>query len=308
MTFSDNTAHLYFEKTAISCQNYLRCSNFLESVPIFPGGKKPGGKNSIILQSREIECNVEACIEMNKNECSILGVKVHAISFEETIATIQKYIEGREPRMVITLGTEMVMAAQKNSEFISIVNGCDLVCADAVGIAWALKRKGFPIEEKVAGIDILEKLCSMSGPKGWKLYFLGSGEGVAEEAVQNLRKRYPEMIVAGISHGFFTDDDIMVEKIRASSPDILFIAMGSPKQEFWFWKHREKLGVPVGIGVGGSLDVLSGKLRRSPRWMIRFGLEWLYRLYLQPWRWKRMLVLPLFVLNVLMRDRKKRQN
>lgn len=244
---------------------------------------------------------------MEQNECSILGIKVHALSFDETIATIQQYIEVREPRMVITLGTEMVMAAQKNREFVSVVNGCDLVCADAVGIVWALKRKGIHIEGKVAGVDILEKLCSLSGVKGWRLYFLGSGEGIAEEAVQNLQKRYPDMIVAGISHGFFTDDAAMVEKIRASSPDILFIALGSPKQEFWFWKHREKLGVPVGIGVGGSLDVLSGKLKRSPQWMINCGLEWLYRLYLQPWRWKRMLVLPLFVLHVLLKDGKQQQ-
>ncbi len=252
-------------------------------------------------EQKESQAHNES-IEMN--ESRVLGVKVHTLTFEQTINRIQQYIEGRKPRMVITLGTEMVMMAQKNEEFISVVNGCDLICADAVGIVWALRRKGFPIEEKVAGIDILEKLCSLSGTKGWRLYFLGAGEGIAEEAVQNLQKRYPDMIVAGVSHGFFTDDDAIVEKIRASSPDILFIALGSPKQEFWFVKHGEKLGVPVGIGVGGSFDVLSGKLKRSPQWMIKFGLEWLYRLYLQPWRWKRMLVLPLFVFNVLLKDRK----
>jgi N-acetylglucosaminyldiphosphoundecaprenol N-acetyl-beta-D-mannosaminyltransferase len=239
-----------------------------------------------------------------ERESSILGVKVHPFTFEETIATIERFIEEREPRMVITLGTEMVMAAQKSSEFISVVNGCDLVCADAVGIVWALRRKGVPVSEKVAGIEILERLCSLSGRKGWRLYFLGAGESVAEEAVGNLKKRYPDMIVAGISHGFFKDDGEMIRKIREASPDVLFIALGSPKQEYWFREHRGELGVPVGIGVGGSLDVLSGKLKRSPKWMIRFGLEWLYRLYLQPWRWKRMLVLPLFVLQVVLRDRK----
>ncbi len=141
----------------------------------------------------------------------------------------------------------------------------------------------------------------MSGEKGWRLFFLGAAEGVAEQAVSVLREKYPSMIIAGIHHGYFKDDDNskIVAMIKNARADVLFVALGSPRQEFWFFQHKDEMAVPVGIGVGGSFDVLSGKLKRAPRWMIQMGLEWLYRLYLEPWRWKRMLVLPLFALQIL---------
>jgi N-acetylglucosaminyldiphosphoundecaprenol N-acetyl-beta-D-mannosaminyltransferase len=233
------------------------------------------------------------------DEFRVLGVRVHKITLDETIDQIKEFIKERKPKLLVTLGTEMVMAAQNNDEFREIINSADLVCADAVGIVWASRRLGEPLHEKVAGIDVLSRIAQLSETTGWRLFFLGAAEGMAESAIDALRQRYPGMVVAGHHHGYFSDDEQVKRMIREASPDVLFVALGSPRQELWFWKNKEDLQVPVGIGVGGSFDVLSGKLKRSPQWMISLGLEWLYRLYLQPWRWKRMLVLPLFAMKVL---------
>jgi N-acetylglucosaminyldiphosphoundecaprenol N-acetyl-beta-D-mannosaminyltransferase len=231
----------------------------------------------------------------------ILGIKVNRLDFNGTIGYIEEFIRDRTPRLVITLGTEMVMAARKNKEFRDVLARADIACADAVGIVWASRYKGMPLKEKVAGIDLLDRIVELSGEKGWRLFFLGAAEGVAEQAVSVLREKYSSMIVAGIHHGYFKDDDNskIVAMIKNARADVLFVALGSPRQEFWFFQHKDEMAVPVGIGVGGSFDVLSGKLKRAPRWMIQMGLEWLYRLYLEPWRWKRMLVLPLFALQIL---------
>lgn len=243
---------------------------------------------------------------MNLEAFEILGVRVHKIETSSTILAIEEFIAERKPRLIVTLGTEMVMAAQKDRQFRDVLNSADLLCADAVGIVWASKIVGQPLKEKVAGIDILLRLAALSGDKGWSLFFLGASEGTAEAAIENLTCRFPGMRVAGWHHGYFKDDGPVIAKIRESNPDILLVALGSPRQEFWFSTHKEELGVPVGIGVGGSFDVLSGKLSRSPQWMIRLGLEWLYRLYKEPWRWRRMLVLPIFALRVLLGGKKRK--
>lgn len=239
-------------------------------------------------------------MRMMYKELKILGIKLHKLDFNETINTIEGFVNARVPRLVVTLGTEMVMSARKNKTFKDVLDTADLVCADAVGLLWASKIAGEPLKEKVAGIDILTKIAQLSENKGWRLFFLGASPGTAETAVNVLSSKYPGMIIAGFHHGYFDDDFEIKKMIKDANPDILFIALGSPKQELWFVKNREELGVPVGIGVGGSFDVLSGKLKRSPKWMINLGLEWLYRLYLEPWRWKRMTVLPVFAVQVLL--------
>jgi N-acetylglucosaminyldiphosphoundecaprenol N-acetyl-beta-D-mannosaminyltransferase len=238
-------------------------------------------------------------------EFKVLGIKVHRITLDETVERIGEFVKERKPRLLVTLGTEMVMAAQKNAEFRKVLNNADLVCADAVGIVWAARKLGAPLEEKVAGIDVLGRIAEMSEREGWRLFFLGAAEGMAESAIDALRSKYPRMLVAGHHHGYFSDDGPVKKMIKEASPDVLFIALGSPRQELWFWKNKDELLVPVGIGVGGSFDVLSGKLRRSPQWMINLGLEWLYRLYLEPWRWKRMMVLPLFALRILLAGKQR---
>lgn len=243
---------------------------------------------------------------MMPEELRILGVKVHKIDTEETISRIESFIREKKPSLVVTLGTEMVMKARKDREFLDVLNAADLVCADTVGIVWASKIIGNALKEKVAGVDILARIAKLSEERGWKLYFLGAAEGVAEAAAKALQRDSPGMHIVGVHHGYFDDEATMVEKIKEASPDILLTALGSPRQELFIYRNRERLGVPVGIGIGGSFDVISGKLKRSPQWMINLGLEWLYRLYLEPWRWKRMTVLPVFAIHVILAKLMKR--
>ncbi len=238
-------------------------------------------------------------------EIRILGVKLHNVNFNHTIEAIDGFIRKRDRQnLIVTLGTEMVMKAQSDEVFKNIVNNASLVCADGVGLLWAAKKYGYHVKEKVAGVELLERLVELSGRKKWKLFFFGAAPGTAQEAKIQLLKKYPDANIVGEYHGFFEDDSEVKTMLRQTSPDILFLALGSPKQELWYIENAGELDIPVGIGVGGSLDVMSGKVDRAPGWMIKLGLEWFYRLYKEPSRWKRMMALPKFAIKILLTAKK----
>jgi len=232
-------------------------------------------------------------------ELKILGVKVHNVSLMETLSKIENFIKQGGCNLIVTLGTEMVMNAQKNQEFKNIVNSASLVCADGAGLLWATKRYGKQLKEKVAGVELFEEIVRLSGEKNWKLFFLGADEGIAETAKNRLIEKYPGANIVGTHNGYFKNDNEIKDILKQAKPDILFLALGSPKQENWYNNHAKELNIPVGIGVGGSFDVFAGKVSRAPKWMIKYSLEWLYRLLCQPSRWKRMLALPLFMIKVI---------
>ncbi len=238
------------------------------------------------------------------DELYILGVKLHPVGLEETLRIIEGFVREGCPRLVITLGTEMVMYSQRDPLSREIINSADLVVPDTVGILWAARRAGFRLQERVTGIDLIWRLLPLCEEKGWRVFLLGVKEGVAENAARSLREVFPHLKIVGIHHGYFPDEASPIEEIRSASPEILLIGMGFPRQEIWFWKNKERLAVPVGIGVGGILDILAGEVQRAPRWMIALGLEWFYRLLREPWRWRRMLVLPQFALQILLKGEK----
>lgn len=225
----------------------------------------------------------------------ILGVRVDRVNLEQALGVMEDFISSGHPHLVVTLGTEMVMAARRDPGLTALINGAELVVPDTVGILWAAKRQGTPLPQRLAGIDLIQALAQRAAHKGWKLYLLGGRPGVAEDAARRLCGLYPGLEVAGVQHGYFDDDAMVVDDIRRASPRILLLALGFPKQEQWFQKHREALGVPLAMGVGGSFDVLAGRVARAPGWMIGLGLEWLYRLLRHPQRAIRMLALPRFV-------------
>ncbi len=238
---------------------------------------------------------------MEPKKISILGVKVHDVTKAEAIEIIDAFAEDRgNSHLIVTLGTEMVMAARKDEEIKSLINGAELVCADGVGIVLASKIRRTPIREKAAGVEILEDAVMRSATTKRRIFLLGSKPGTAEAAAENLRKKYPGCNIVGTYHGYFKDDSEPMEEIRKAKPDVLFIALGFPRQEKWYLEHGAELGVPVGIGVGGSLDVLSGKIDRAPEWMRKLCLEWLYRLIREPSRWRRMLALPKFAVAAIL--------
>jgi N-acetylglucosaminyldiphosphoundecaprenol N-acetyl-beta-D-mannosaminyltransferase len=250
--------------------------------------------------ARENRRSVET--EKKNSDCvELFSCKVHAVDMEEAVLRSGDFIEKKTFHMVVTLGTEMVMQAQKDGEFKAILNEVDLVVPDSAGICWACRRAGTPLKGRVPGIDLLQRLAALAPGRNWRLFFLGSAPGVAEEAAAALSEKIPGFFVAGSFHGYFKDDAEAIERIREAKPDILVAALGSPRQEKWLWNNRERLPVAVAIGVGGSLDVLSGRRRRAPSWMQKTGLEWLHRLLSEPSRCGRMRALPAFVHMVLTR-------
>jgi N-acetylglucosaminyldiphosphoundecaprenol N-acetyl-beta-D-mannosaminyltransferase len=224
---------------------------------------------------------------------------MHCVDMRQAVGIIGDFIDARTPHLVITLGVEMVMNAQVDAGFRDITQQAHLLTPDSIGVVWAARRQGHDCQ-RVPGIEMLSELAAEGTRRGWRLFFLGGKPGVADEAAARLQTRFPGLQVAGTADGYFKDEAAMIARVRDSKADILLAAMGSPRQETWCWKHRDALGVPVSIGVGGSFDVLAGTVKRAPRWMQRCHLEWLYRLLSNPSRAGRMLALPRFVCKVLL--------
>lgn len=237
-------------------------------------------------------------------EIKIFDLKLNICSFPESIEKIGGFIKGDTCRQIVTLSTEMVIYGEKDPVFASVVNNADLVTADSAGIVWAARKLAKTSAEKVSGIDIVWEICRLSGFKGWKIYVLGSTEESLQEAVRKLKEEYKDINIAGYHNGYFDDSQKIVEHINSSGADILFVALGSPKQEFWISEHKDILRTKVAIGVGGSFDVISGKHKRAPKWMVDASLEWLYRLITQPARFGRMLAIPRFMAKVCFEKQK----
>ncbi|MCC7208944.1 MAG: WecB/TagA/CpsF family glycosyltransferase [Anaerolineae bacterium] len=238
----------------------------------------------------------------------ILGVPIDALTFAGLCDQVMAWVAERraghgQPRMIGTANPELVMIAQQDVLFFTILRRADLVTADGVGLLWAARRLGRPLPERVTGSDGLGILCERAARDGWRVYLLGAAPGVAERAAVVLAARYPGLQVAGTYSGSPSADeeDDLVARVNAARPDILFLAYGSPAQEKWIARNLPRLDVAVALGVGGAFDFAAGVAQRAPVWMRKMGVEWLHRLISQPWRWRRMLRLPRFVLAVLRR-------
>lgn len=226
----------------------------------------------------------------------LLGVRIDALTVDEAVDFAADLVTKGRPSQIITMNPEYLYRTQSEPELLRVANGAALVTADGVGIVWAAARAGRPVPERVTGIDLMLRLLARAAREGWRVFFLGAVPGVAEEAARRARESLPGLIVCGAHHGYFdvNDDGTVVEAVRAARPDLLFCGLGAPKQELWAARRLADLGVPVVMGVGGSLDVLAGKVRRAPAWLVRLRLEWLGRLIREPRRWRRQVVLPKF--------------
>lgn len=235
-------------------------------------------------------CNLQPAIR-------ILGVRVDAITYAGLLERIGEFIASGAPHQIATVNPEFVMEAQRNAEFRAVLEQADLCLADGVGLLWAARRQGRTLPERVTGSDALPLIAQRAARAGWRLYLLGAAEGVAEQTGRLLQARYPGVIIAGAYAGSPAPEDApgIIERIRAARPDVLFVAYGAPKQDLWIATHREALGAPAMMGVGGAFDHLVGVRKRAPAWVQRLNLEWLFRLITQPWRWRRQLALPRFV-------------
>ncbi|HKV83115.1 MAG TPA: WecB/TagA/CpsF family glycosyltransferase [Ktedonobacterales bacterium] len=206
----------------------------------------------------------------------------------------------RATQRIVTLNPEMVMAARHDAALRESVRSAALVTADGVGVIWAARLLGGGPLARVTGVDLVDRLAELSAERGYRLFLLGGAEGVAAEAARRLRGRYPGVVIAGTYVGspHEGDAEAILTVIRQARPDALAVAFGVPAQERWLAAHAGQLGATVAVGVGGALDYIAGAVPRAPRWMRRAGLEWLFRLIRQPWRWRRMRALPRFALAV----------
>lgn len=226
----------------------------------------------------------------------VLGAWVDALTLEEAAGRVAQYVSEGGPRRVLTLNPEMLYRAQRDRRLMEVIRRADLVTADGVGIVWAAALAGRPVPERVTGIDLLLRLAGRAAAAGWRVYLLGGKPGVAERAAAQLCRLFPGLAVAGTRHGYFPESEsaAAAQAVRRARADILFVGMGAPRQEFWLEEYLAESGAAVGMGVGGSFDVLAGTARRAPAWVQDLGVEWLYRLVREPSRWRRQAVLPLF--------------
>ncbi len=248
---------------------------------------------------------------MQRDLVYVLGVGVDRVDRAAALRRMCGLIEaGRAERaagrpsplaQVVTANSEIIMAASQDAEMGRILAAASLVVADGAGVVWAARLLGKPLLERVAGIDLTREVLKACAVNHWRPFLLGAAPGVAEAALADLQKDIPALEAAGWRHGYFSlpEDEAVVEAINAARADLLLVGLGAPRQEKWIAAHRDKLQVPVAVGVGGSFDIWAGRMARAPRWMREIGLEWAYRLLRQPQRIGRMSVLPRFAARIL---------
>lgn len=231
----------------------------------------------------------------------ILGIPVDRVDYEEALTIFDGFMKGSSFRYIVTPNSEILVNASKDQELKRIIENADLVIPDGIGLVYASKILGKPLHVRVTGIDFLGRTLAYLEKSGQSIFFLGSKPGIAELAAEKMQEKYPKLRVSGVHDGYFQRDqeEAIVAQINSSKADFLCVALGSPKQEQFIYRHRGELSMKAAIGVGGSLDVWAGVLKRAPEFYRKNGLEWLYRFLQQPTRYKRMLALPLFMIKVL---------
>lgn len=230
---------------------------------------------------------------MNRPRVNILGCPVDNLDIKETLDLIDKMVRSKSPHQHAVINVDKLLKYRSDHTLRDIIYNCDIINADGMPIVWAAKILGNPLKERIAGIDLMERLIELSVHKRYRLFFLGAKEDIVNEVFRIYRERFPELQIAGFRNGYWKpeEEENVVEHIRNTRADILFIAMSSPKKEFFIKKYLHTMCVPFVMGVGGSFDVVAGKIRRAPKWMQEIGLEWLFRLLQEPRRlWRRYLV------------------
>lgn len=232
-----------------------------------------------------------------RDTVEIVGINIDKVTFEEAEDRLLDFLHQDELKMVFTPNSEFMVDAVKDPGFGDVLNSGDLVIPDGIGVVISSKFYGTPLKEKVPGCELMGRLIEIAYAEMKSIYFVGGKEGVAEEASERLKEKYPGINIAGFHHGYFDEDEEkkIINDIIDKKPDIIFVALGAPRQEKWIYENRQKFGAKIAMGVGGSLDIIAGKAKRAPEFYQKAGLEWLYRLMKEPKRIFRMLKLPKFI-------------
>ncbi len=227
---------------------------------------------------------------------TVLGVRLHQLTGHDVTAVLRACIHSGQPHQLVTVNLDFLRIAHRDPEFSRVLNDADVAMADGMPVVWLSRLSKQPLPERIAGVDLVLAAADLAAQERYSLYLLGAGPGVAEEAARSLAARYPGLKIAGTYSppvGAWTanEDERILDHIRATKPQFLFVALGAPRQDLWIHEHLEQLGVPICVGVGGTFDILAGRNKRAPVWMQRFGLEWAYRLRSEPRRlWRRYLL------------------
>ena len=230
---------------------------------------------------------------------NVLGVGFDNVTMEEALARGRELLDAPGAHYVVTPNPEIVETCRADDEAMAAVNGADLVLPDGIGVIYGAKILKTPLKERVPGIEFGTAMIEYCARSGKSVFFLGAKPGVAEQAAENLKVRYPALIVAGTKDGYFKDDAAAAEAIHASGAQMALVCLGAPKQEKFMAAYGEATGARLLLGLGGSLDVFAGVAQRAPEFYVKHNLEWFYRLIKNPSRVGRMMKLPLFLVHVV---------
>jgi N-acetylglucosaminyldiphosphoundecaprenol N-acetyl-beta-D-mannosaminyltransferase len=240
---------------------------------------------------------------------TILHIPIDNVTEDEAIQKIDGFLKAGGPHQVVTTNPEFVMEAQKSATFRAVLEQADLSVPDGFGLLLAARWLGTPLRGRATGVALTYNIAKLAAMNGYRIFFLGAAPGVAEEAASILANRYPGLRIAGCFAGspHPRHEPFLRQLITAAQPDILLVAYGHPSQDLWIARNQPYLRIPIAMGVGGVYDYISGRVPLAPRPIRAIGLEWLYRLLQQPWRWRRIMVaVPLFSWMVLRHGRKQR--
>ena len=228
-----------------------------------------------------------------RNTAKVLGIAIDVLTLDALLEAVESFVASGLPHQIAYINVDCVNQYYRNPGYKAIIETADLVYADGMGVVWASRLFGAPLPQRLTAADFIDDLCRLCESRGFSIFLLGSEPGVALLAKQRLEERFPKLKIVGAESGFFRQDeeDAILQRIKEAAPDILLVGMSVPRQELWIRRHIEALGVPVCWGVGALFEYISGIRSRAPRWMRNCGLEWLYRLLLEPSRlWRRYLI------------------
>lgn len=229
----------------------------------------------------------------------VMGLQFDNVTMDEALTRADAFLSGDKTVCVVTPNAEIAYEALHDASLRKLLNSADLMLPDGAGVVLASKLLKTPLKEKVAGVDFAAGLLKLLAKNQQSVFLLGAKPGVAETAAEKMVQMMPGLRIAGLHDGYFTDEAPIIAQINESGADVLFVCLGSPKQELFMQRYRQALGVKIMIGLGGSLDAFAGTVKRAPQWMIRMNLEWLYRLIKEPKRFGRMLRLPKYLFAVM---------
>jgi len=235
------------------------------------------------------------------DKVKISDIFIDNLEWNGIAEAVESFIGSPKARQIITANSLMVNYAKRDPELKRAFLNAGLVLADSIGIVWASEFLGYGKLARIPGIELMLKFCQLAASKDYSIYLLGSWESILGKAGENLKKKFPGLRIVGMHHGYFTQGDCnkILKEIRNLKPHFLFVGIGTPRGEKWIFQNLEELNVPVCMGIGGSLDVISGRLRRAPAWLRQGGFEWTYRLLQEPWRDVRLSGLLSFVWKVM---------